>query len=60
MINDEKKEMIIHDTVIKILKIEKDALNQLSKPQKSKIVDDIITKFEEEYTKNENKQDSNS
>lgn len=55
MISEEDKKKIIHDTVIDILKIEKDALNQLSKPQKSKLVDDITAKFEEEYSKHENK-----
>lgn len=55
MINDEEKKEIVHDTVIDILKIEKNALNQLSKPHKSKIVDDIISKFEEEYSKHEDK-----
>ncbi|UKI50859.1 MAG: hypothetical protein L6U99_05855 [Clostridium sp.] len=55
MISEDDKKKIVQSTVIEILKLEKYALNQLSKPAKIKMIEDITAKFEEEYSKYENK-----
>ena len=53
--DEEKKKELIKNLVQEFLCIEKTAPNRLSKPQKIVIIEQLSTKFEEEYKKYEDK-----